>query len=302
MLTGDSITTHLGKGQGPDELPAADYLQPLLNSDKWVALDGDYGLTLYDPKSKKVTYRSRINLEIGEAMKHKNDYSAPFCYSIVDENAFGVKFLVLNDSTWLLPISIWWHAFDKVDERQADEARIFCELDLKDMKRKNLSGHLPAYYKEHALWLDDFNYDIDLSTGYLYVSHEPDSLIYVYATPDSLLYTIGYEMPINRDFTFGYEDWPEKLEKDFGRAGRNQELEVLEDEGMIIRTGRDGYYPGVVYIQVYDMDGNLMAQRDMPNKFRFLGVKDGHFYGVKFSPNEEDNNIIFTLYTFDICK
>ncbi len=302
LSTGDSLTTHLGKGQGPNELTSAYYLQPLINSDRWVALDGDYRITVYDPRRQKVTFRGAINLQFGEMKDHRGDYAFSTSYTIIDNAAFGVRFVVLNDSTWLIPIGIWNHAFDKIDERRSEEARIFCELDLNDMKLKNLSGHLPSYYKDHALWLDRFNYDIDSSSGHIYVSHEPDSLIYVYANPDSLLYTIGYEMPINRDFTFGYDDWAAKEEKDFTRTGRNQELEVLEDEGMIVRTGRNGLNTGITYLQVYDMKGNLRVEEEMPRYFRFLGTKDGRFYGVRYSPNENDNNIVFTLYTFDICR
>lgn len=297
--TGELLSRHWGKGQGPGELPSFLYAYPLEGKEGTFFLI-DNAMRMYTYDNADFSPVDKGVIRFGWEKKGHDNLSSPSAYNVMEMTDFGINFASLNDSTIILPLSIVNRFQDGLNTTRYEKGHILGEVNLNDMKVKRVFGRFPAVYQEHPTpFFEFFSYALQQDT--LYVSHATDSLIYVYKYPDTLLYTMGYEAPsVDRGYTVGYDVDFSAFQEDASHVGANIGLTYVDELGLLARTVLCSFSTGCVVLQLYD-GADLVLEQPMPAFFRLLGYRDGWFYGTRIIPIEtEDENMYFVFYRFKV--
>lgn len=301
LTDGSLRDRRLGYGQGPKELISMLYAQPIQGAEGEIAiLDASNGLFIYTPQNDSLNYKGIIDFNWGKG--NRNDYNDIANYGVMEMSDFAISF-AKRDTTLLVPLSIIGRNFDKVDERRYNDGHIFSNIDLSSVKASNPFGEFPKQYISRPIpFFEFFDFTVDEASGNIIYNFAPDSLIYISGADGTPIKSIGFEpLDVNRDYTIGYEADRESFKKDIQKVGVNTGLYLDSDESLLFRTSLHNFPSGHVTLQVYDSDGNLVLETNMPDYFKFLGKFDGYYYGTRFIPEEGDGeNLSFPVYRFNI--
>ena len=144
-----------------------------------------------------------------------------------------------------------------------------------------------------------FDYAVEPETGVIYVSHGPDSLIYRYDRDYNLIGRFGLEpQGTDRSYTRGFEKEPYvAFREDIKHVGANTGLYYDPTDRILFRTTMTDFPTGRTILQGYRGDDMIMEQ-EMPAYFKMLGRYGDRYYGVRFKPAEDEDNLYFNLYSF----
>jgi len=290
----------LGYGSGPNELTSMLYACSIKNADGEIEIiDASNRMYVYSTATDSLESMGVIDFNWGEG--ERNSYDDVANYKVMEMSDFAISF-VKQDSTLLMPLSIINRNFDRIDADRYTQGHIFGRLDFNTMKVGDPFGEFAEVYRLKPMpHYEFFDFAVDNSNGYIYYSFAPDSLIYVADAAGEPLKTIGFEPEgINRGYSSGYEFDVDKFGEDMQKVGVNTGLYFDEKAKMLLRTSMRDFPTGQTILQVYDYDGNLLAEESMPEYFKILGKYRGEYYGGRFIPVEENDDMKFPVYKFSV--
>lgn len=289
----------LGYGSGPNELTSMLYAQPIQGSDGEIAIfDSSYGLFIYTFENDSLKYKGIPDFNWGKGKL--NDYNEIANYTPMEMSDFAISF-AKRDSTLLMPLSIIGRNFDKCDENRYREGGIFCNVS--GMKASKPFGEFPALFSSQPMPnYEFFDFAVNYTSDEIIYNFAPDSLIYISDAEGNPIRTFGFEPSgINRNYTIGYDTNIDTFKNDTQKVGVNTGLYLDSENELIFRTSLKDFSSGIVILQAYDYDGNLIMESLMPDYFKLLGQYDGFYYGTRFIPEEvQGDDLSYPIYRFKI--
>lgn len=298
VKNGKLIKKVFTKGNGRNEIPSLMYSYPLFgaNDDESYAMDSSLGMYILDEEQGVIKRTGRLDFSWEEA---QNDYDSPSLYNLMFMTDFGMKICSVDDSTWMVPVSIIDRNLADVTKERYEKGHIFAEVDSRNYKVKNLFGRFPYMLKEKPSNLFEF-FQYEKCGDTLYVNNCVDSLVYVYKYPDELLYTFGYEVKeAHRNYSSTLTADHSLFQKEAAKVSLNTGL--CYAHGLLIRTTMIDMLSGKSVMQVY-AGNDLVGEFDMPDMFRFLGYWNGYYYGTSFVPRMNEDSMSFILYRYKIGR
>ena len=140
--------------------------------------------------------------------------------------------------------------------------------------------------------------------GRYFVNFAEDSLIQCMEYPDRLVYEFGYDAPgADRQYSgkFLYDfraEWDDFKKE---RASRSFSTGLYYDaaDDILLRTVTLDNESGRTVVQAYK-DADLIAEAEMPAYFKIVGKQGGRYYGVRRLPVSDEEETIFTFYSFSL--
>lgn len=292
----------LGYGNGPKELVGMMYAYPLRNSDgEIIIVDSSIGQYSYFPDTDSLVYKGRIDFNWGKGVDNRYDDISN--YNVMEMSDFAINF-ARQDSSILLPLSIVNRQFKEINADRYENGHIFARMDPNTMKVGKPFGKFPEMFKSTPLpQFEFFDFAVDNATGEIIYNFAPDSVIYVANHDGVPVRTFGFDVPgANRKYTAGYDTELPVFYKDMETVSVNTGLYYDETEQILFRTTMVDFASGKIVLQGYDKDGNLILEEVMPKYFKMLGKYNGKYYGARFLPSEDGENISFPVYSFYITK
>lgn len=297
-LNGNFLQKKLQKGNARNEIPALLYAYPISNSkDRTFIVDNSNFIYVLDDQKTDIVKVGRIDFGWDGSF---NGYDSPSLYNLMFMTDFGMNITAVNDSTWMLPISIIdSYLGKKITDERYKKGHIFAEMDAKTFKVKKVFGKFPNIYKEKPSTLFEF-FQYSKCNDTVYVNHAVDSLIYVYKYPDKLLYTMGYELNgANRKYSSHLSADHSAFKEEAVKISLN--TGIYSDNGFIIRSIMKSMQTGETYLQFY-LHENLVGEFKVPSMFHYLGYWKGFYYGVSFVPITKNYKQYFVLYKLKITE
>lgn len=304
--TGDSVTSFLSRGQGPEDILSLDNVTPVFNSPEpmWIVFSREYDIYGYFPARDSLAKYGRFYLERMESTDDAAAYENARSYAMT-----GMGFTRLNDSLLAVGVTPLFQGFKSLDaESHFASAHTMGELNLNTLSVDTLFGHLPEVYRKYpSSYFNDKSVAFAADGKRYFVNFVEDSLIQCMEYPDRLLYEFGFDAPgANREYSgkFVYgenEDIRGGLREERARVGFSTGLFYDTEEEVLLRTVLlDGTSKRNV-LQVYDKEGNLIAEREVPSGFQILGKHDGKYHAVRRRPYVDDEQTVFTFFSFTVA-
>lgn len=301
LTNGKPIGTRLGYGHGPNELAAMLYAQPLqYSNNEIVIIDNSNGLYFYDINTDHLEYTGVIDFNWKN--ETRNEYDDISNYKLMEMTDFAMSFVKVNNKI-LAPLSIINRNFDDCNSDRYEKGHIFTYFDCNDLKASRPIGRFPLQYIRKPLpYFEFFDFTVDSVSKRIYYTFAPDQMIYEADMQGNPLKAFGFEPTgINRDYTTGYNVDIEAFKADIQKVGVNTGIFFDIDRRLIFRTSLQNFEQGKIILQIYDTDGNLVAEQNMPRYFKMLGRYKDRYYGINLLPLEKgDDQLIYLLYSFDI--
>lgn len=291
LNSGKSIGNFFAKGNGHNEIPSLMYAYPVEGSKgKCYIIGNSLEIATFDNNKNEIERIGKIDFAWD---KYNVGYDATTLYNLMFMTDFGVDFSSVNDSTWMVPVSIIDRKLKDVTTERYSKGHIFAEVNSKTFKVNKVFGSFPEIYKEKPTTLFEF-FQYTKHSDTIFVNHAIDSLIYVYKYPDELLYTIGYDVSgAKRNYKRHLSQDKASFAKEAANVSLNTGLKY--DNGLLFRTVIKDMATGKSAIQVY-AENNLVSEVQTPPMFKYLGYYRGIYYGTTFIPKELDGKLYYVLY------
>ncbi len=300
LSDGSFVSKRLGYGNGPKELISMMYAHPIKNSDgEILIMDSSMGQYSYYPATDSLMFRGRLDFNWGKG--EKNRYDDISNYKPMEMSDFAISF-VRQDSTILFPLSIINRNFDNIDGERYLQGHIFARLNVNTMKVGEPFGQFPEMYQSKPLpSYEFFDFTVDNGKNQIIYNFAPDSTIYIADSEGVPVKAIGFEPAgINREYPAGFETDIQKYRQNAMKVGTNTGLYFDEEAQLLFRTSILVFEEGNSVMQVYDTDGNLVLEEAMPKYFKMLGKHNDKYYGSRFMPEENGEDLNYPLYVFTI--
>lgn len=301
LESGDYKGFSLGKGQGPNELAALMFAYPVQNDlSKVVIIDNNMAMSLYDFATDSLANYGMMDFKWQS--EPSSDYNSPAVYGSGDSQ-YGVRYYMQRDGSILTPVSIMSRFLKTVDAERYKQGRLWGEISLKGDKTEitKLEGSFPNSFIEHPnTYFESFDYVLNPVDSTYYVTFFADPKIYVYDKNFRLKDSFGFENEkVDRSYTKGYEiDW-ETVKGDYKRVGGNTGIMLDQKNDFLLRTMLESSATGKIAMQGYK-GKDLVLEGEMPRYFKLLGFYNGKYWGVRYLPYENTDDVVFTLYSFKI--
>ncbi len=189
-----------------------------------------------------------------------------------------------------------------------EEARIAAEVNLNTKKIDEILGRKPPIYTNYNLipHHDHHYWDIN-SANEIYLSFEPDSLIYICddkLVPQRAFGVAGINMQQDYYEVTNVEDYDSYWFLSQTSKGYYKHLKVIEEDRLVFRTYNQGtsettfgYGDNPKRMQVYK-DFELIADVPVPSFFKVIGKMGEYYYADGSTENRENEEIV--LYRFKL--
>jgi len=299
---GEFIKRYLGKGRGPTDYPSSELFYHCSTADnKHILMDLFWNYFVYDKDwnliSKKHIDFQEDKFSNSELINKPNPNMGPL-YEI----DFSIPTIIAIDTSHILipvlaqHIKPKWNSYSSLNHYKY--FHIFGELDIKSGEMVRFFGRKsPDYLKYH--YLPSFNkFYFDCTMNEIFITYEPDSLIYCISKDGKHKYSFGY---MGRDML---TDYPET--KTFEEAERTisehrkkysfySSLKLIKKTDVLFRGYKKNNekYAG---LQAYK-DTELLFDVNVPKTFKVIGYISP-FYYASITTNDEDEKLI--IYRFKI--
>lgn len=288
---------HLGSGEGPYETQVGRIgAQTFLTDGRLVLFGYNLDFHVFNPqltdKEIFVINRSSRSKVENSSTTYTNQYSDMVCRSYGNRVYFNV-YSEHPDFNYL-----------EHTDRYLNECLHIWEIDIDEQKDKRLLAQgYPDSYREAPSKYVIFAgccFDID-AKGNFYVNYDTDSLIYTYDYDFTPVKTYGNKgCGMNTDYLSIY-DYKE-CRKNY-RSERNTKsyyywIEYVDETGMLFRSyNKDS--DTVDGLQIY-RDGTLVADVEVPKKFRVMGYIAPYYYSYIIPLlDEKDDSLIMYKFKLD---
>lgn len=286
-VDGELISSHLGKGSGPNEVPR---LMGFLATDNGFVITHDWVYYVYDTSwTLKEKFTTNWNEYASKNLMQNPDPSNLGMYEVqYFNNVLRYNSQTNELVTKVVTEHITFNAF--ISSEYYKESRVLGSINLEDRKVTSVFGRFsPAFERYKFIPFHAFM-DYDICGDNFYLTYEPDSLIYVYDLTFKPLYAFG---------STGYG-----LNHSYHETSQ---LEVFEDTELLKLTREnEGYYEfikafksGVVFrsyqqdsgdkrLQIYKHN-QLIGDVAIPRRFRIIGYIEPYYYadGIVDEENEK---------------
>lgn len=295
---------HLTKGDGPNQIPSFQSFASkanqnyLLSSYTFFSFDQDWN---YLNKGGISFYTNNELAEIGSDPK-------PDMVGIYELKYYEQEPLFVNDKL-LIKIESSNPKYNFVMHKNYyEEARIAAEINLKSKNIDRILGRKPPIYINYNLipHHDHHYWDIN-SDNKVYLSFEPDSLIYICdndLVPQKAFGVAGINMRQDYHEVTTVEDYDSYWFLAQTTKGYYKHLKVIEEDGLVFRTYNQGtsektfsYGENPKRMQIYK-DFELIADVPVPSFFKVIGKVGEYYYADGSVENQENEEVI--LYRFKL--
>lgn len=292
-------SARFNKGKASNEISNFMFMYPIENNENTIFfIDSSCNFFTFTDTAENIQKHGMI--DFGWKKMKKGDYESPSVYNIMEMSDFDFKISQINDSVYIIPVSLISRNLGEKTVERFKKGHIFASLNKNTMDVDNVFGRFPDIYSDKPTNLFEF-FSYDMAGDTIFVSHCIDSTIYVYKYPDELLFTMGYECPdIDRDYTTGHDiDWT-IFGKDREHVGINTQIYHSNTDDTLLRIMNTGSKNGNKhYMQVY-RNCDLVAEVEVPAAFKCLGNTGNTYYAVNMIPTVTGGKETFTLYKFRI--
>ncbi|MDE5688979.1 MAG: hypothetical protein K2I18_10220 [Paramuribaculum sp.] len=303
--TGDSVASFLRRGQGPKEIMSLDNVTPVFNSTEpmWIVFSREYDVYGFYPARDSLAKYGRFRLERMESTEDEKAYENTRSYAMT-----GMEFTRINDSTLAVGVTpLFQGARDMDADRHFASSHTMAAFNLNTTSIDTLFGHLPEVYRKYpSTYFNDKSVAFTADSKRYFVNFVEDSLIQYMEYPDKLLFEFGFDAPgadreYSGKFVYGEnEDIRSGLREERAQKSFSTGLFYDTENEVLLRTVLlDGTSMRNV-LQVYDKEGNLIAEREVPSDIKILGKHDGKYYGVRRRPYVDDEQTLFTFFSFTL--
>lgn len=294
---------YLTQGDGPNQVPN---FQSFYSLGKEHLFISGWTYFIYDSNWKmkqKGAFQFYTNDQLNEIMNNpRADMAAVYEFKYYEQEP------ILTKDQLLVKIESSNPKFNFVMHRDYyQHARIAAMVNLNTGKIVEMLGRKPPKYLEYNfIPHHDHHYWDKTEAGQVFVSYEPDSLIYICdekLKPIKAFGTSGIQM--NTDY---YEvntvlDYDSYWYPSYTRKGYYKHIHVLENGKWVLRTYNQGtsdplakgYGDNPKRLQVYK-DYKLILDAPVPSFFKVIGERDGYIYADGSAENPENEEII--IYRF----
>lgn len=292
--SGEYVQTFLGYGKGPGEVQVGRVAGQTYMEDGRLMLFGynlDFHIVNSDLKSKEMFVLNRNSNELIDksSLTYTNQYNDMVCRSYKD----NVYFNIYSEHPE-------FNYLEHMDE-YLGKCRHIWEIDIKTQEDKRLlapgypSSYLNDRYK-NVVFLGTC-FDVD-KHGNFYVKYDSDSLIYVYDNDFTPLMTYGYEglnMDKNYLSIYNYKESRKNYRSERNGKGYYYWIEYVDETGLLFVSYRkkDESVDG---LQIYK-DGKMLADIEVPEKFRVMGYIEPYYYSYVI-PNLDEEDDSMQIYRF----
>lgn len=298
---GELLNTYSQRGQGPGDMQGVMYgtvIEP--DGNRMLIVNSSAYVYEFDKSTGEVKPAGRMG--IYQDIEDKDNYESPECYFAMTGGMddLGVTTTALDDTTLLVPVVLNNRNLTELSADRYEKGHILAHFDPRTMRVRELKGSFPQWYKDNPMpAFEFFDYAVEPETGVIYVSHGPDSLIYRYDRDYNLIGRFGLEpQGTDRSYTRGFEKEPYvAFREDIKHVGANTGLYYDPTDRILFRTTMTDFPTGRTILQGYRGDDMIMEQ-EMPAYFKMLGRYGDRYYGVRFKPAEDEDNLYFNLYSF----
>lgn len=280
---------HLGLGKGPNELFGI----------TWISEDADSGYVIQD-NSCGLFYKINSHWEKKDQTHYDQNssnlsetrlmyFTKPWMKDVYNLNYCSRSMVVTSDNKVIVPLFCGTYAANSTGDFYGGDVYYESyfsvgQIDLKTGKLDTMFiTRPPIYRKEEYKYLAIFDVnELVLRDSTLWVMWAVDSLIYEYSYPDNLVGAFGYQgRNMNTQYT-GYKSFKEtrdNYERERTISGHYTILNYDASDGLLFRGYEKGRGAGTG-LQIYDADSHaLIGDLNMPHGFKFMGKKDGTYYG-----------------------
>lgn len=190
------------------------------------------------------------------------------------------------------------------------DARIAGVVDLKDGKIKHILGRKSPAYRNYSFIPHHDQHYWDLSEeGNMFISFEPDSLIYICdenLRPITAFGAAGQQMRQDYQQINTYDDYAGLWFSSQTSKGYYKHLNVFDEGKLVFRTYNQGmdlrnasaYGANPKRLQVFK-DYQLVADVPVPGYFKIIGRIGDYFYADGSAENRNNEEVILYRFQFD---
>ncbi len=305
-LNGKFKYRKLGLGRGPNELPSAYGLYPMVNSDKYLAF-GSSALVLHEVDKTNWSVKKLGSIDYGwkDQILNNPDPTHYSSYGYNDLVPWVFKISQINNDYAIMQYGSTHVNFSGYGKNSnADtfyrEARVFGVLDMNNLKIVDVFGKIPKIYQNYNYIPNYLTFSFTNKNDTIYTAFAADSLITAYTFKSEPLYSFGFEgKRIDRDYveTKNRVDADVELMKTLNGPGYMLFLEYIKETGLLFRSYYRGSESSFDGLQIYK-GVDLIADVDIPKRFQLLGYIKPYYYGVRCLPNHDSET--FTFYKFKL--
>ena len=297
--TGKLVSTHIGQGKKPDELPTKkiSFFAPT-SEGGYFFIGSSWDCFVFDRHFHR-TDDYEINWHLANPKNEpaqRPDPSQTDVYSL----AYTLSNILIDHNTIYLPLFAQARTFNPTTPGYDADARVLATMDIRDGYVNKLMGRLsPMYLNNKAIQTLSY-LSFDLVPGdKMLISYPADSLIYVSDRNFHILSRFGASgRAINTDYI--PLDHPLNLWKVWYKQtqekGYYRSIKYIPQRQLLFRSYQKDKYPASDGLQIYRGD-TLVADLDVPRGFNVEGYIAPFFYSNSFM-NEEKETI--TIYKFKL--
>jgi hypothetical protein len=295
--------TVLKQGDGPDEIQRFQSFSS--NGEQHAFLSG-YTYFIYDKNweiQNKGVFEFNTDKDLDAVMNHpKADIIGIYELKYYEQKPF-----LRGNELWI-PIESSNPKLNFLMHREYyEEARIAGVVDVKDGEIKKILGRKSPSYSNYSFIPHHDQHYWDLSEdGNMFISFEPDSLIYICdenLRPMKAFGRSGINMKQDYKELDTYEDYESYWFYSQTSKGYYKHVNVFENGNLVFRTYNQGADPTLVRdyssnpkrLQVYQ-DYQLIADVPVPGYFKIIGKIGDYFYADGSAENRNNEELI--LYRF----
>lgn len=279
---------HLGLGKGPNELFGI----------TWIAEVADSGYVIFDTngwiyeinshwEKKDQTHYNQYASDLSETRLMY--FTKPWMKDVYNLHFYSRSMIALDSNYAIIPIDLETYAANPWGIYYGGEPyyKSFFSVGQVDLKTGLLDTMFltrpPVYLEEKNRYLGIFDtQEFAMHDSTFWVVWAIDSLIYEYIYPDSMVCAFG-SGGINMNTKYRpYKDIKDmhlKYQNDIKEFGYYTSLNYDASDGLLFRGYEKGRGAGTG-LQIYDADSHaLIGDLNMPHGFKFMGKKDGTYYG-----------------------
>lgn len=302
--TGDFLRIPISNGDGPSEIPR---FQTFANSEEGKFFMNGWTIFQYDEMN---SLAERILLDFDYKSDKKDVASKP---DFDDVRAYEVKYwanqLEVRDGYLYTKIESSHPEFNFVMHKEYyEKAPLYGKVDLSTGKVVDLLGKRPAIYQNYN-HIPHFDYYFhDFLDSEIYISFEPDSLIYILNEDFEVQEAFGNK-GVGMDQSYRevstVEDWEDYWRINQTQKGFYKYIKVIPEEELVFRTYTTGNRDPNSFelgtnpqrMQIYHQK-RLIGDVEVPNFFSVIG-KIGDYYYADGSLDNPDNEEI-VVYKFKL--
>lgn len=295
--------TVLNKGDGPDEIQRFQSFSS--NGEQHVFLSG-YTYFIYD-NNWEIQNKGELEFNTDKDLDAVINNPKADIIGIYELKYYEQKHFLRGNELWIQIESSNPKLNFLMHREYYEEARIAGVVDLNDGEIKKILGRKSPSYRNYNFIPHHDQHYWDLSEdGTMFISFEPDSLIYICDNnlrPLKAFGRAGIAMKQNYKELDTYEDYESYWFYSQSSKGYYKHLNVFENGKLVFRTYNQGINPTLVRdlssnpkrMQVYQ-DYQLIADVPVPGYFKILGKMGDYFYADGSAENRNNEELI--LYRF----